>query len=163
MAGTPVIEEAKQLCRAEMAEAEDETRNFSNKFVTFITTACTLILMFLVLSLLEWLSTSTLVMMSWQYQKHNPPQVTPQQFEELTRQVGYASLIIQALVMCLIWFWARWKVRTFVWNRLRPGRYFDFLLTASNRMKAFAELVLMFLVLLAFWGILVFFSHIPLP
>ncbi len=159
LAGTPVIEEANQLCRVEMAEAEDETRNFSNKFVTSITTSCTLILMFLVLSLLEWLSTSTLVMMSRQYQKHNPPQVTPQRFRE---QVDYAYLIIQALVMCLIWFWARWKIRSFVWNRLRPGRYFDFLLTASNRMKAFAELVLMFLVPLAFWGILVFFSHLQL-
>lgn len=163
LAGSTVSEDSKQLCLAEMAEGEDETRNFNNKIVSSITTAYTLIVMFLALCLFQRASMFTLNMMNWQYQNQNPPQVTPQQFKELTQQLSYASLIIQALVMCLIWFWARWKIRNFVWDRLRPGKTFHFLLTAGDRMKAFLELVLVILVALAFWAILAFVYQIPLP
>ena|SRR6185437_1145483 len=46
LAGSTVSEDSKQLCLAEMAEGEDETRNFNNKVVSSITTAYTLIVMF---------------------------------------------------------------------------------------------------------------------
>jgi hypothetical protein len=78
--GATVTEEAKHLCLEEMAEGEDETRNISNKLVTFITTLCTLVAMFFALSGIEWISTSYLGLMIWQYQNHNPPQIAPQTF-----------------------------------------------------------------------------------
>jgi hypothetical protein len=72
LAGSTVTERTKQLCLEEMAEAEDETRNFNNKLVTSITTAYTLIVMFFVLTLLGRASTSTLDMMRWQIPEPEP-------------------------------------------------------------------------------------------
>lgn len=86
LAGASVTEETKQLCLAEMAEGEDETRNLSNKLVTHTTTACTLVVMFFVLLILSRVSTSTIDMMAWQYEHQNPPQGTPQQFREATEK-----------------------------------------------------------------------------
>jgi hypothetical protein len=53
--------------------------------------------------------------------------------------------------MCLIWFWARWKIRAYVWNKLRPGQVFHFLVNASVRVKALVELVLLFALLGVLW------------
>lgn len=164
LAGASVTEETKQLCLAEMAEGEDETKNLSNKLVTHITTAYTLLVMFFVLLIVSRATTTTTDMMAWQYQHQNPPQATPQQFRDVTQQLAYASLIFQALVMCLIWFWARWRIRNFVWDKLRPGKKFHFLLSAGPMMRALTELAVLLLVALGFWAsIFVVYQMLPLP
>jgi hypothetical protein len=164
LSGNAVSDEAKRLCVAELAAAEDETRNLSNKLVSFITTVCTVAVMVFILWLLELASMYVLDMMRWTFQHEQPPQITQQQFKDATEQLRFVVLILQALIMCVIWFWVRWRMRDFVWNHLRPGKTFHFLLSLSDRGTAITEFIVsiifalpMWLLLWQFWQLLI--SH----
>ena len=161
--GDAITEETKQLSRADLARAIDDAQNLGNRLVTRVTTIYTLVFMFLFCFVFDRVSKSFLAMFAWQYHHRSSPQVTSEQFKDFIQQLSFALLITYALLMCLVWFWGRWKFRDYIWSKFRPGNILHFLLTASERVKAFTELVVIASVPFAMWGVVAFVSKFPFP
>jgi hypothetical protein len=106
LAGQTVGDETKRLCIAELEEGEDETRNFRNKLVSSITNYSTFGIMYFltfVFSVLYAFMEKSRATQYAQYQKQqHPVAITPEQFHNASEQLGYALLIFQISVMCLI-------------------------------------------------------------
>jgi len=83
---------AKKVCRLELAEAEDEAANFSNKFVGSVTTILTLFGMVVLLLLLARSADWTLAAMDCQFKNQKVALITEQQFRNSSEQFIIAFL-----------------------------------------------------------------------
>jgi hypothetical protein len=119
----------KEQCRQEIAEASDEVLKITNKFVGGLSV---LLLFGIVLLILSFIVRVTMIMLHKMHQIGAP--------ESAANQIGYISALVQAVVISIGWFWGRWKLRDWVWLKIKPGQTFDFLLK-NKRLQAAAELV----------------------
>ena len=85
-------------------------------------------------------------------QQHPAVIITPEQFRIGNEQTAYLLLGLQVMLMCLIWFWARWKIRDYVWNKFRPGGSLYFLHDASEWVENIVGFVLMLVLLAMVWA-----------
>jgi hypothetical protein len=138
---TDIEDETKKLCRKELAQADDETRNLSDEFMGFVATVFTLMLICLILSVIARVTILLDGSIKLPAEAHN--------------SLGVASLIFQTLATCVCWFWARWKIRDYVWNELKPGNPFHFVIYLNPRLKALVSLVLLFLLMFWTWFVTV--------
>jgi magnesium-transporting ATPase (P-type) len=134
-----VTEDAKQLCIRELAAAEDDAKNLSNKPVAVVSAALTLIVMGLVIALV--LFGFEPVFNNVKSQSRGPVSET----NSLLEQYGLLSLAFQSILACICWFWLRWKIRDFIWDKMRPGNALDFMRDASGRAINRTIIILCFL------------------
>ncbi len=129
----------KEQCRNEMAGAVDAVAAVSNKFVGEVSVALLLGIGIFVLSVMGRVSADVLNKM----QQNGVPVSTANQF-------GIVSAILQAAVISLGWFWGRWKLRRWVWTKIKPGAHFEILLR-NTRLQGIVRLLCIFGLLFLIW------------
>jgi hypothetical protein len=119
----------KEHCRQEMAEATDHILKLTNEFVGRISAY----LMVDVVMLIYALMTSAALHTMTVARQHAAPQ-------SVIEKLDWTVTLLEVFVFLIGWFWGRWKIRDWVWAKVRPGQFWDFLLR-HKRLQALAELL----------------------
>jgi len=105
--------------------------------------------MILLLLLLARAADLTLAAMGCQFKDQRVALITEQQFRNSSEQFTIAFSAVEILVMCLIWFWGRWKLRSQVWKRFGDGHTLHFLLTSEAWVQDLVRGILSIVLVLA--------------
>jgi len=127
----------KEQCRHEMTEAADVVAAMSNKFVGDFSLILLFGIGYVVLATMARTTTEML----------NRMQGVP---AAVANQLGYVSALIQAAVISTGWFWGRWRLRRWVWAKIKPGARFDVLLR-NRRLQGAVGLIGLFSLLAVAW------------
>jgi hypothetical protein len=117
----------KAQCRQEIADAVDAAAMASNKFVGEVSLSLLLGAVVFIFSFMARIST---YIMSNMRQDGTPASIAT--------EFSIVLAIAQAAILAIAWFWGRWMIRRWVWEKIKPGAFFDFLLEKGPRQKTAA-------------------------
>ena len=117
--------------------------------------------MYFCIAAITGITNFTLQVMHQQYRLQRQT-VTLQQFNIVTERFALWSLVLELSVSAVIWVWVRWTIRDFVWNGLKTGKTFHFLLNAGDSaIGAVKATLAAFALPVAVWVITVFVLPFP--